>query len=151
MDLELLKNSLRPETVFLDIEADDCFTLIREISNKINRENLVIDSERLAEDAITREQEMPTGINAGIALPHARTSAVSRMVLAFARPAKPVDFSSPDGNPSDLILFSAIPLDCIDEYLKITAHLVRRLSRQEVASDLRNAKTPGEVLELLGL
>ncbi len=147
MTIKNVKQLLEHKHIFLDVDAKDRYTLIREVARWLAEDPSVTDCEKLAEDAINREDEMATGINAGVALPHARTSAVNKMILAFARPKQPVDFNSPDDRDADLVFFSAIPSNCVDEYLKMTAALVRFLSRDGVKSKLRSAQSEAEVLE----
>ncbi len=146
MTIKSVKQLLEENHIFLDVTAKDRYTLIQEVARWLAEDPSVSDCELLAEDAISREDEMPTGINAGIALPHARTPAVNKMILAFARPTEPIDFKSPDGLDADLVFFSAIPPNCVDEYLKTTATLVRFLSRSGVKSKLRSASSVAEVL-----
>ena len=148
---KLLTKALQKENIFLEIEAENANNLIREIVSRLENNEAVKDVNCLADEAVTREEEMPTGIQSGIALPHARCNAVKEMVVAFARPSSPVDFSGPDGIPADLVFFSAIPSRKIDEYLKMTAYLVRLLAKEEVLESLRAAKSSEDVFHVLGI
>ena len=151
MHSRILKESFASDHIFLDISASDQFDLIRKIVTGLEKCGAISDSQTVISEALDREEEMPTGIQSGIALPHARTSSVKKIVLAFARPAPPVDFKSADGIPADLVFFSAIPQKSIDQYLKMTAHLVRLLDRPEVSQKLRNATSNKEILHILEL
>ncbi len=146
-----LTGQLNLESIFLDVDATDRMSLIREVSARMVDHKEVIDATQLAEDAITREKELSTGIDRGIAMPHARTDAVSSLICAFVRPKQPVDFLSEDGKPCDLIFFSAVPRKCVDQYLFFTAAIVRKLHQQQVLDSLRNAKNRREVLTALGI
>jgi len=146
-----LADVLTSDTIFFDMKGDTRSDLIRRICERLADRDEVVSAERMAEAAIEREEELPTGIEKGIALPHARTNAVKKLVCAFIRPATPIDFSSPDGEPSDLIFFSAIPTDCVDEYLRLTAGLIRKLHTPGVIDELRNANTTSDILKALGI
>jgi PTS system nitrogen regulatory IIA component len=50
-----------------------------------------------------RESLGPTGVGHGVALPHARLSALTAVHGAFLRLEKPVDFDSADRHPVDLV------------------------------------------------
>ncbi|HEB84077.1 MAG TPA: PTS sugar transporter subunit IIA [Bacteroidetes bacterium] len=142
---------LTPQHIFLDMHAEDRFSLIRRICENLNSDPVVRNAETLAEAAITREEEMSTGIENGVALPHARTNAVTHLLLAFVRPERPLDFSAPDSQPVDLVFFSAVPPRCVDEYLKLTASIVRLLQKPGVVDGLRAADTPEAVRSCLGM
>ncbi|MBD3166092.1 hypothetical protein GF324_05820 [bacterium] len=146
-----LHNVLKPGRVFLDIEAGDAVSLIHTVSDRLRDCDEVISSREMAKAAVIREREMPTGIEHGIALPHARTHAVRGLLVAFVRPVKPIPFQAPDGEPADLIFFSAIPPRSITEYLKLTAHIVRMLSAEGLQETLRSAQTHADVCKALGL
>ncbi len=151
MDLQLLKEMLGAEHIFLSLKVADRFELIRTVAGRLDGDPAVKDSVLLAEDAITREEVMATGIEAGIALPHARTRAVERMVVSFVRPEKAIDFKSPDGLPADLVFFAAVPPEAVMDYLKLTATIVRRLQSPDAAEQLRKASEVEDIHRALGL
>jgi len=60
--------------------------------------------------AIRRREALgSTGIGRGVALPHARTAAVSRPVAILASCRPPIDFDSIDGEPVDLVALCLSP------------------------------------------
>jgi mannitol/fructose-specific phosphotransferase system IIA component (Ntr-type) len=133
------------------LQADDPISLINTVSERLKDCDEVISYREMAKAAVMREREMPTGIEHGIALPHARTHAVRGLLLAFIRPPEPIPFQAPDGEPADLIFFSAIPPRSITEYLKLTARIVRMLSTEGLQESLRSAQTHADVCKVLGL
>ncbi|MCB2213664.1 PTS sugar transporter subunit IIA [bacterium] len=146
-----LHDKLTDDNVFLGVEASDRYELIREVAKRLGQIEDVSDVKQLAEDAIQREKELSTGIDRGIAMPHARTNAVSQLICAFVRPAQPIDFGSEDGKPCDLIFFSAVPRKCVDQYLHFTAGIVRQLQKPGAREGLRSAQNAKDVLSALGL
>lgn len=146
-----LREKLSVENVFLEIDAKDRFDLIQQVAKKLAVREEVSDSGSLAEAALQREEELSTGIDRGIAMPHARTDAVSGLICAFVRPKNPIDFGSADGRPCDLVFFSAVPRKFVDQYLHFTAAIVRKLQKSEILEGLRSAKTPTDVLTALKL
>lgn len=145
-----LPDVLHHENIFFDVKGTTRTELIETIAQKLADRDEILDAKEMALAAIEREEELPTGIEAGIALPHARTNAVKKLLCAFIRPAQPIDFASPDGKKCDLIFFAAIPTDGVNEYLRLTASLIRKLHHTDVAELLRNANNANEVLDALG-
>jgi mannitol/fructose-specific phosphotransferase system IIA component (Ntr-type) len=87
----------------------------------------VNDGERLLRDILERVIVAPVCIAADVALPHARTTAVDRIVLGVARIAAPgVGF---DGeHPAIRLMFMiGTPRRPVEEYLRLVAALSRLL------------------------
>lgn len=97
---------------------------------------------------LKREESFATGMPGGFAIPHCRTDAVHEAALGFLRLTEPVDFGSADG-PADLIIGIAAPAGTDDQHLKLLAQLSRALIRPEFLADLRAAKKPHEVSDLV--
>ncbi|MFQ5719215.1 MAG: PTS sugar transporter subunit IIA [Acidobacteriota bacterium] len=75
-----------------------------------------------------REQLKSTGIGGGIAIPHAKTPAVSRTRIAFGRSREGIPFDAIDGKPAHLIFLILGPPDSAAEHVRVLsriAHLVR--------------------------
>lgn len=145
-----LPDVLRRENIFFDLPGTTSRELIQNIAAKLADRDEIRDADKMATAALDREEELPTGIEAGIALPHARTNAVRKLLCAFVRLQQPIDFDSPDGKPCDLIFFAAVPTDGVDDYLHLTASLIRKLHHSDVADKLRNANDADDVLNALG-
>lgn len=106
------------------------------------------DAAALAADAWKREQTDETGLPGGIAIPHAKSPAVTAATLAFARLAPGVDFGAEDG-PADLVFLIAAPDTAAEEHLAVLSRLARAFMRDEFTAGLRAAATPQEVVELV--
>ncbi|MFH0883129.1 MAG: PTS sugar transporter subunit IIA [bacterium] len=140
---------LTDDVIFLDMNAADRMDVIRQVADNLKDNEAVINVDRLVEDAVKREEELPTGLEHGIAMPHARTNAVRHILCAYVRLVEPLDFQAPDGKLCDLVFFSAVPPEGLDSYLHITAALVRKLSREDIREALRQAENSEQVIELL--
>ena len=99
-------------------------------------------------DILAREAQTSTAIEAGLAVPHAKSSAVKKAGLAVAVLKKGVDFGALDGKPSDLFFMIAAPEDG-DLHLEILSHLMVLLMDGEFANRLRCARTPTEFIQLV--
>lgn len=95
-----------------------------------------------------RESLGPTGVGNGIALPHARIDGLDRVVGAFLRLEKPVDFDSVDRQPVDLVFALFAPDGSGVDHLKALALVSRTMRDQSVASKLR-ANNDAETLHTI--
>ena len=109
----------------------------------------VEDRETALADLLAREEETTTGVGKGIAIPHAKTTAVSRPSVAFAHSSAGLDFDSMDEKPAHLLFMLLMPADGDDEHLSVLSSLSRSLMHDEVREDLSTADSPETVQRVL--
>jgi PTS system fructose-specific IIC component len=135
--------------VSLDVGlGSDKAAVIRALAERVVREGRATDSEALFSDAWAREQKDETGLPGGIAIPHAKSAAVTQPSLAFARLAPGVDFGADDG-PADLVFLIAAPADAAEDHLAVLSKLARSLMDDGFTSALRSAGTGDEVVAIV--
>src|SRR6266516_4907058 len=76
---------ITPDLVDLGLEAPDRQTATRQLAQRLAARGRVTDLDGFLADVTAREQQMPTGIEGGIGIPHARSAFVTEPTLAFAR------------------------------------------------------------------
>ena len=109
-----------------------------------------VDDRQAALDALlAREAETTTGVGMGIGIPHAKTEAVNRPSLAFARSAEGVDFGSMDGEPATLVFLILVPKEGGEDHLTILSSLSRALMHDDVRERLHEAEDESEVQDTL--
>ncbi len=106
------------------------------------------DNDLLRHDVLRREQEMSTGIGKNIALPHAKTAAVTQPVLALATLKKELNFDSIDNEPVRIIFLLATPEEMLAEHLKLLGRITRLAGREDFRQQLIAATAATEVLDL---
>ena len=84
-----------------------------------------------------RESLGPTGVGNGIALPHARMQKADRIVGAFVRLDRPVEFGAVDRQPVDLVFALFAPEQSGVEHLKALAQVSRTMRDSGVCAKLR--------------
>ena len=87
---------------------------------------------------LAREAQNSTAIEAGIAVPHAKSDCVTAPSLAACTLTEGVDYGAMDGQPSNLFFMIAAPMDG-DLHLEILSHLMVLLMNPQFLSDLRLA------------
>ena len=111
----------------------------------------VQDVDELVRVALAREAQGTTGLGEEIAIPHAKTDAVSAPVVGFARSAEGIEWGSPDGTRARLIFMISVPEAAAgDEHLRILALLSRKLMDTGFRARLAGAADEAAVLEVLG-
>lgn len=144
-----IRDLIRPECVFLDLSGEDKFDVIRQIIARMSSLPTIENAALFTEEVIRREQEVPTGLLMGAALPHARSRVVKDIVMAFARLKRGVNFGAGDDEPARLVFLFGVPNDQINDYLKLVAKLCRLLKQKNFRKNLLSAKTADEVIGIL--
>ncbi|GIT79607.1 PTS lactose transporter subunit IIC [Leifsonia sp. LS1] len=141
--------TITPRLVGLDLAVgSDKSAVIRELAGRVVAEGRATDADALFEDAWAREQKDETGLPGGIAIPHAKSVAVTVPSLAFARLKPGVDFGASDG-PADLVFLIAAPADAAEAHLAVLSKLARSLMLDEFTAGLRAATSAEEVVALV--
>ncbi|MEV0055102.1 fructose PTS transporter subunit IIA [Saccharopolyspora shandongensis] len=140
MTTELITSDL----VELDLAGTDRRTVVRDLAERLVAAGRVTDLDRFLADIEAREQQMPTGLEGGIGIPHCRSSAVTAPTLAFGRSTNGVDFGAEDG-PAKLIFLIAAPEGGGADHMTVLAALARRLVRAEFKQTLLDATDAAEL------
>jgi fructose-specific phosphotransferase system IIA component len=82
---------------------------------------------KLFEALMNRESLGSTAIGQGIAIPHAKSDCVERLIAAFGFSRKGVDFDSLDGEPAYIFFLLVAPQDSAGPHLKALARISRLL------------------------
>ena len=121
---------ISPELVDLDLSEADRQHAVRSLAQRMAGAGRVTDLEQFLADVEAREQQMATGLEGGIGIPHCRSTAVTEPTLAFGRSAEGIDFGASDG-PARLVFLIAAPEGGGADHMAVLAALARRLVRSE--------------------
>ncbi|MFI6546903.1 fructose-specific PTS transporter subunit EIIC [Streptomyces prunicolor] len=147
---EVLSGYLTEQTVKVRLDAGGKEAVIREMAGLLARTGKVVDVEELVATALRREAQGTTGLGEEIAIPHAKTDAVSAPVVGFARSAEGVEWGSLDGTKARLVFMIAVPEAAAgDEHLRILALLSRKLMDAGFRERLSAAGDEAAVLGVL--
>lgn len=144
-----MSQTITPGLVSLDVDLGaDKAAVIRALAERVVAQGRATDAEVLFADAWAREQKDETGLPGGIAIPHAKSAAVSEASLAFARLAPGVDFGAGDG-PADLVFLIAAPAGAAEAHLAVLSKLARSLMQDDFTAGLRAAATDEDVVAIV--
>ncbi|MEU1481408.1 fructose-specific PTS transporter subunit EIIC [Streptomyces sp. NPDC005760] len=147
---EVLSGHLTEQTVKVALDARDKEAAIREMAELLARTGKVVDLDELVAAALRREALGTTGLGEEIAIPHAKTDAVTAPVVGFARSAEGVEWGSLDGTKARLVFMISVPEAAAgDEHLRILALLSRKLMDPGFRDRLVAAPDERAVLDVL--
>ena len=136
------------DSIVLDLPPAEKNELLEAIVADLNSKNKIKDFDQALRHVIERENVMSTGIGNGVAIPHAYTDGVDKLVAGFYRIGSTVEFSSLDGEPVDLIFVILGPKESRRDHIKVLAKISRLLNHEEFRSGLRRAPSSKAVFEV---
>ena len=95
---------------------------------------------KLIDNLMARESLGSTAIGQGIAIPHAKSDCVDKLVAAFGLSKKGVDFDSLDGEPVYIFFLLVAPQDSAGPHLKALARISRLLKDKYLRDSLRSCQ-----------
>ena len=98
---------------------------------------------------IRRENRGSTGFGHGVAVPHVKHAAITKMAVAVAVSTSGVDFNALDRQPVYSILLLLSPENQPEEHLDAMEAIFGNLSQETFRRFLRQAGTAKEILALL--
>ncbi|HDL2500790.1 TPA: PTS sugar transporter subunit IIA, partial [Enterococcus faecium] len=143
-----IKDLMVKEAMIMDLQATDKKGAIDEMVQKMFDAGRISDIETYKEGILAREAQTSTGLGDGIAMPHAKNSAVKEATVLFAKSQKGVDYEALDGQPTYLFFMIAAPEGANDTHLQALAALSRLLIDADFVGKLKEANTPEEVQDL---
>lgn len=141
---------LREEAVSADLGARTKNSVIKELVALAQETDLVYDAEAILEALTRREELCSTAMEKGIAIPHPRRPlpyAVAEPILVIARTSQGIGFGAPDGRLTDLFFMTCSQDD--HHHLHILARLCRVLNDDNIITNIRQASTPPEIIEII--
>ena len=131
-----LSSLLAPARVCIGLTAATKADVLRAVVGLAATSPVVADAEALLADVEAREATLSTGVGDGLALPHARSGAVTDTIAALATLAAPVDYDALDGAPVELVLLLAGPEGNPGAHVRLLSRVSRLLSQPGVRARL---------------
>jgi mannitol/fructose-specific phosphotransferase system IIA component (Ntr-type) len=138
-----LQEILHPADVIVGLEASDKWDCLGRMMDHLVRTERIPGelSSDLLEAILARERSMSTGMEHGIAIPHAAVEGLDELVgcLAIAKAEEGINFESIDASPTHLIVLLLIPRAQKLLHIRTLAGIARVLGDEAVRSALLKA------------
>ncbi|HHV6005237.1 TPA: PTS fructose transporter subunit IIABC [Streptococcus agalactiae] len=141
-----IQDLLKKEVMIMDLKATSKEAAIYEMITKLVDTGVVTNFAIFKDGIMKREAQTSTGLGDGIAMPHSKNAAVKEATVLFAKSASGVDYEALDGQPTDLFFMIAAPDGANDTHLAALAELSKYLLKEGFADQLRQAKTPDDII-----
>jgi mannitol/fructose-specific phosphotransferase system IIA component (Ntr-type) len=101
------------------------------------------------EALMARERIASTGMEHGIAIPHASIDGLDAPLAVLGLSPDGVPFQSADGKPARILVLLAIPRQQVADHTRTLAGIARLLQYEEFRDALLRARSPREVLQVV--
>lgn len=142
---------LDPRCIKVNMNASTKEEAIKELVELIDETHHLKNAQVVLSDILERERIMSTGMQNGIAIPHARTSGVENPTLAIGISSKGIDFQTIDGSPARIIALIASSAGDPAPHMQVLTSLGSILGSDIVREKLLHATSREEVAHILGL
>ena len=148
-----LTDLFQPEALLVDFAPDDKWVAIEDlVSHLEGTGRLPAAAVEAARDAVlARERSQSTGMERGIAIPHAAVEEIDEIAAALGvvRDEAGLPFECIDGHPAHLVVLLVIPRRQKLLHIRTLADVARVLGRDEVRQALLAAGSAQEAWEAL--
>lgn len=123
-----LSQYLKESSVVMNLKGRTRIEVIAELLDVLVREGFVQNAKAARIAVLAREKRMSSGLEHGVAIPHARTDAVNKLVCAIGIARDGVDFDAIDSRLSNIIVLTLSPLDAAAPHVQFMAMISRALN-----------------------
>jgi mannitol/fructose-specific phosphotransferase system IIA component (Ntr-type) len=143
-----LIDRITPNVIKVPLTESTKEGVIRELIELLVTAGRVKDLAKSYDAVLAREALASTGLENGIAVPHAKTLAVADLAIGIGIAPRGVDFSALDGKPSYLFFLLLAPPDKSGPHIEALAEIARMTRSAAFTRALRSAASPDEVMDL---
>ena len=139
---------LSVDTIKLNLHVDDKNDLIEQLILLAGKSGNITDVEEVRNEVFEREKIMTTGVGKGIALPHAKTNAISATTAALGILAEAVDYDSLDDKEVNIAFLLLGMEGQIGEHLRLLSKISRLMGNEFFRTELLSSKSPNDIMNL---
>lgn len=144
-----LSNLLSVDTVTIFEGHRDKQGVIEELLDLAMKTGKIKDRAGALKSVLDREALMSTGLERGVAVPHAKSKAAEDLAMALGVSREGIDFESADGKPSHLFFFLLAPEAAAGPNVQVLAQIARLTKDPGFCKALREAASPEAALKVI--
>ena len=144
----MLSSLLAPDSISLDLAGTSRDEVLTELGALLP----LSPNDRTAVQKLLKRREGlgSTGVGRGIAIPHARTSLIDDLRLAYGRHERGVSYGAIDALPvHHFLLIIAPPIEFSNEYLPVLGRVAQFAKEEDVPARLSAMASKEDLLQLL--
>ncbi|MGF1851743.1 fructose-specific PTS transporter subunit EIIC [Vibrio satsumensis] len=145
----MITTLINQDLIKLSLSADSKEEVFKELIDVLYAQGRISDKAQFLADIKAREEQGNTGFEEGIALPHAKSSAVIKPAVVIGVHKQGIEYGADDGQPSKLFFMIASPDGGDNHHIEVLAELSSKLIEEGFIENFMNADSEQTALELL--
>ena len=143
-----LSELLTTDVISAPLKSTNKKNVIHDLLDMLYKKGFVKNREQALEDILTREKHLSTGMENGLAVPHAKSDSVEKLVVAFGLHPQGIEFESLDGKPANFIFLVMSPRDTSGPHIQALASISRFLKNEQTRQRLLNASSKDDIFDV---
>ena len=144
-----LYDVFQPEVIKIGLESENKNEVFEELVDKLLLTEKSASREEVLKALWEREYKMSTGIQKGIAFPHAKITAFENVHGVLGISKKGIEYDALDGKPVYIVFMILAPETDLEEHLRILKRLVALLNNHEFYKELLAQNDPNNAYKII--
>lgn len=145
-----ISSVLNVKNIKLNMMAKSKEEAIEELAELLVSDGAVINKDVFLKDVWLREEQGSTGFENHIAIPHGKSSGVTRTALAIGRTQHQIPWETMDGSDVRCIILFAVSLvDQNATHIRLLSQVSGSLADEEIVDKLLKEDSPQKIIDLL--
>jgi fructose-specific phosphotransferase system IIA component len=137
-----LREIIDENCIRVPLQATGKVEAITELVDLLHAQKRLTHRDDVLHAILSREQTRSTGIGQGLAVPHGKSTGCPTLTMAIGKPAKPIDFQAKDGQPCELIVLLASPVDEMGPHIQALARISRLWLTESFREEVAQSSDP---------
>jgi fructose-specific phosphotransferase system IIA component len=143
-----LVDCITTEVVKVPLTSESKIGAIEELVDILVDAGKISDRDGVIDAVLQRESKGSTGLERGIAVPHAKTVAVKELTISIGISPRGIDFEAFDGKLSHVFFLILAAPDQSGPHIEALSEIAKISKSQAFINALVNAGSPTEVVDL---
>ena len=144
-----LSDFLDPALVICDPPVADCRDLLSQIAERVCEKHRDLDKKVLLSKLQEREDRSSSGLEGGVAVPHAMVPGVQQAICLVIRLAGPIDLQTIDGSPVSIVFALISSPDAVAAHIRILARIARLCSLPAFIEKMNQAQDAAALYQVI--
>ncbi|HUV38106.1 MAG TPA: PTS sugar transporter subunit IIA [Planctomycetota bacterium] len=114
---------LTPELIKVGLEGDEKEEVFEELIDLLVRQSRIGDRDAARRAILDREGKQSTGIGRGVAIPHGKSSSITRLTGALGTSSDGIEYDSLDGEPVQVVFLLLAETDNPGPHIEALAQI----------------------------
>ena len=140
---------LEENHIFIDLEPGDKKHILEKFVSALMKRGSISREKVFLDELLNRESLGSTGLEKGIAVPHALIKKLKEPIVALAFIKEGIDFEAVDQMPTYIILLLLGDKDNPGFQLKLLAHICRMVKETDFVEKVKKAESSQDIFSIL--